>query len=359
MWQKLKDINLKAAMRVFAVLWMVILIIVMTITNIGIDKSFDWIKWLGNSMILFGITVFGLLLGESAGIDFQKNRPNGLFKMALKAYDEFRRTIDEIIIYFPLFYDWYVPQRIEHSNIEFLTRGGMHVDKARNIVKYCSAEDFEDLKTHAIEKQVGGKTIYIKKLLEKEVEPTRMVLFGEVKFKQSGSAYYLQALAESNQADIMEVGEVIRESRARRRKLNRIVRITAGVLISLGIGLLAVNEIMKGNDAQGWMNLVSRLSNLFTALLSGYLSGVDDVIKQADAIENKTEVLKIFKVSYDKHLFEIYDEEESAKREYEQYQKELEEAKKNVVEPEIVPGSVDNQLPFDPLQIEEKDDEKL
>lgn len=348
MWQKIKEINLKAAMRVFAVFWMLLLIIVMTLTNIGIDKTFDWVKWLGNSMILFGITVFGLLIGESSGIDFQKNRPNGLFRMALRAYDEFRRTIEDIIIYFPLFYDWYVPQRIQRANIDFLIRGGMKNDKAETIVQYCTAEDYFELQAHAIKKVDGEKEIYIGKLLPREIEPVRMVLYGEVKFKQSGSAYYLQALAESNQADIMEVGEVIRESRAIRRRLNRTVRIVAGLFISLGIGILAVNEVMKGNDAQGWVNLISRISNLFTALLSGYLSGVDDVIKQADAIENKTEVLKIFKVSYDKHLFEIYSGQEQAKREYEEYEKEMEEAKTNVVDPE----PVDNE----PLQIEDKTD---
>lgn len=358
MLEKLKSVNLKAAMRVFAIFWMLLLIVVMTITSVGIDKTFDWVKWLGNSMILFGITVFGLLIGESSGIDFQKNRPNGLFRMAIKAYDEFRQSIDDIIIYFPLFYDWYIPQRIDQSHVRFLTRCGMHIDKAKAIVKYCSAEDFAALKEHAIKKvDSKGNEIFIKKLLDKEVEPTRIVLFGEHEFKQSGAAYYLQALAESNQADIMEVGEYIKLERARRKRMNRIVRISGGLLISLGIGILAVNEIMKGNDAQGWVNLVSRISNLFTALLSGYLSGVDDVIKQADAIENKTHVLKIFKVSYDKHLFEVYDEQSDAKREFEKYEKEVEEAKANVIEPEVMPQDANDQLPFDPLQIEEKEPE--
>ena len=337
MWKKIKKPNFKATMRLFAILWMLVLIVVMTITHIGFDRSFDWIKWLSNSMILFGITVFGLFIGESTGVDKQKEKPDGLFKRNVDLYDKVRESIDAISLYFPIFYDWYIPQRVEKKNIEFLNEGGMNYEKASNIVKYCSYDDFFELKSHAIEKVVDGKAIHIKKLLEKEWEPVRIVLSGELKFKKSGAAYYLQALAESNRADIMEVGEVIKEKRARNRKRKRLVRIFSGLAVSLAIGILTVNEIMKGNDAQAWVDLVSRLANLFTSLLSGYLSGVSDVRDQADAIENKTDVLKMFKTSYDKHLFEIYDEEEGARREYEAYKKEMEDAKENVVDAEEGP----------------------
>ena len=333
---KIKKMNLKGTMRAFSIVWMIVLIIVMTITNIGIDKSFNWMTWVSNSMILFGVAVFGLLIGESSGIDIQKERENGLFQRTLRNYDDYRNSIDNLIIYFPLFYDWYVPQRIEKKYIQFLVEGGMHPKKAENIVKYCSMDDFLDLKSHAIEKTVNGKVIHIKKLLEKEVEPVKMVFNGDVAFKQSGAAYYLQAFAESNQADLMEVGEVIRETRAKNRRMNRAVRLVSGLIVSLALGILTVNDFMKGNDTQAWLNLVARITNLFTALLSGYLSGVSDVTKQANAIENKTDVLKMFKNAYEKKLFTMYSEEEGAKREFEQYQKEEQEAKDNVIDPEVV-----------------------
>lgn len=332
MWDKVRKTNMKSAMRFFAILWMIALITVMTVTNIAIDGTFNWIRWISNTMILFGITVFGLFIGESSGSDFQKERPNGAFQKNIKAYDLIREAVDSIVIYFPLFYDWYVPQRIEKKYIEFLTMGGMRYQKAEAIVKYCSMEDFYDLQNHAIEKDTKAGKVYIKQLLEKEVEPVKMVFNGDVKFKQSGAAYYLQATADSNQADIMEVGEYIKEKRAKNKRTNRIVRITSGIIISLALGILTVNEVMKGNDAQAWTNLVTRITNLFTALLSGYLSGVADVKEQANAIENKTDVLKMFQSAYEKKLFEIYDESEEAKKDYEKYQKEVEESKDNIVD---------------------------
>ena len=337
MVEKIKKISMKSAMRAFAILWMFVLIVMMTIANVVLDETFNWIKWLGNTLILFGITAFGLLIGESTGIDHQKEKVDGLYQRELKTYEIKRSDIDPIVVYFPLFYDWYIPTRIEAKHIEFLMLGGMHTDKARAIVRYCTIEDFADLQAHAIEKVVNGKTIHIKKLLDKEVEPVKLVLSGGVAFKQSGTAYYLQAHAESNQADIMEVGEYIKEERAKNRRTNRIVRITSGVVISLGLGILTVGDMSKGNNVQAWFNLITRIANLITALLSGYLSGVFDVKKQAEAIANKTAILKIFESSYQKHLFEIFDEEEAAKREYEEYKKEVEETKENIVDPEIEP----------------------
>ena len=65
--EKIKNINFKKFARGFAIVWMLLFIIVMTITNVGIDENFNWLKWLGNSMILFGIAVFGLFIGESIG----------------------------------------------------------------------------------------------------------------------------------------------------------------------------------------------------------------------------------------------------------------------------------------------------
>ena len=162
----------------------------MTITNVGIDKTFDWLKWLGNAMILFGISVFGLFIGESMGKDNQKekivydenkNVIGGLYQKNLKDYNLFRQTIDNIIIYFPLFYDWFVPQRLEAKKYNYLIMNDITMKKAQNIVRYCSAEDLWALKNGAIKKVVDGKEIYIDKLLEHEIEPVEEILTGKVK----------------------------------------------------------------------------------------------------------------------------------------------------------------------------------
>ena len=335
-FEKTKKLNFKKFARAFAIVWMLIFIVVMTITNVGIDKTFDWIKWLGNAMILFGITVFGLFIGESIGIDKQKEKPDGLYQKNLVNYNIFRQAIDTIIIYFPLFYDWFVPQRLESKQINFLIMNDVNMTKAHNIVKYCESDDLWELKTKAIKKEVNGQEIFINKLNPHEVVPVEEVLLGRVKLELSGSSYYLQAFAESNQKDILEMGEAYKKARKYNKTSNRAIRLVGGAFISLALGILTVNDFMRANDGQAWMNLVTRITNLFTALLSGWLGGASDVKLEANAIENKTDVLKLFKSAYDKRLFEMYDENESAKMHYEEQQKEEEKVIDDIEERDTV-----------------------
>ena len=335
--EKIKDINFKKFARGFAVVWMLLFIIVMTITNVGIDETFNWIKWLGNAMILFGITVFGLLIGESMGTDMQKEKVDGLYQKNLVEYNIFREAIDSLIIYFPLFYDWITPQRLESKQINFLIMNDVKPIKAKRIVKYCTDADMFALKSETIKKiDENGKEIFIDKLSDHEVAPVEEVLIGHIKLELSGPAYYLQAFAESSLRDMFEQGEAYKKARKYNKHSSRIIRLVSGFVISLGLGILAVNDFMNGNSAQAWMNLVTRIANLFTALFSGWLSGANDVKLEAGAIGNKTDILKLFKSAYDKHLFTLYDEDEIAKQNYERQEKEKEEAKKNVITPELV-----------------------
>lgn len=347
---RFKKMNFKKFARGFAVVWMIVFIVVMTITNVGIDKNFNLLKWLGSAMILFGITVFGLFIGESIGIDFSKEKPDGLYQNKLNAYTTFRNLIDNIIIYFPLWYDWWVPQSLERKQIEFLEANNVKPVKAKNIVKYCDSDDFWKLKSETIKKVVDGKEIFIKKLTSEEVEPVEEVLMGRVKLELSGCSYYLHAFATSNQKDIIEQGEAIKKARKYNKTSSRAIRLVGGAVISLALGILTVNDFMRAGDGQAWMNLVTRIANLFTALFSGWISGAADVKLEANAIENKTTILKMFQVAYEKKLFEAYDENEDARRSYEKQ----EEEKRKVVEDIVQRDEEIQQLENKSKQIEMK-----
>lgn len=351
-WERIKNLNFKKFSRGFAIVWMIIFIIVMTITNVGIDKHFDWVKWLGNAMILFGIAVFGLFIGESMGADYSKEKKDGLYQQKLSEYNTLRAALDNIILFFSLFYDWLVPQRLESKQINFLIMNDVNPTKAENIVKYCDASDLWNLKKETIKKEVNGQVIFIKKLNDHEIEPVEEVLNGHVKLELSGVAYYLQAFATSNQRDVLEQGEGYKKARKYNKTSNRAIRLIGGAVVSLALGILTVNEFMRGDDAQAWMNLVTRIANLFTALFSGWLSGVGDVKLEANAIENKTDVLKLFKSAYDKNLFETYDENEDARRSYEKQEAE----KEQVVEDVVARDQEIQQLENKSNQIEMKDE---
>lgn len=327
-WEKIKNVNFKKFARAFAIVWMILFIIVMTITNVGIDENFNWIKWLGSAMILFGIAVFGLFIGESMGADYHRESKTGLYQENLNAYNVFKASIEAILVHFDKFYDWLVPQRLESKQINFLIMNDINPKKAKNIVLYCDYADLWPLQQGAIKKEVNGKEIYINKLAPHELEPVKELLSGGVKLELSGVAYYLQAFAVSDERDILEKGVGYRKARKYNKTSNRAIRLVGGAVISLALGILTVNDFMNTGDAQAWTNLVTRIANLFTALFSGWLSGTGDVKLEANAIQNKTDVLKYFKSAYDKKLFEILDEDELAEKNY----KEQEKKKKEVID---------------------------
>lgn len=341
---KLKKINLKQSVKAFSLVWGLVFIVVISITNIGIDKNFDLIKWLGNSLILFGIMVFGLLIGESISIDRQKEKVDGLFQSNLSKYNEKLKSLDSIIIYFSQFYDWFMPLDLENKKVEYLIANNVNSQKAKDIVKYCDMDDYEELKKHAIIKN----GIPIGKLQNFEWEAVKEVLNGEISIKVSGASYYLDAFSLSSRKSVLEQGDVFEKQRKVYKTINRSIKIVSSVLVSITMGILTVQDFMNGNDAQAWVNLVSRVTALFTSLLSGWLGGTIDVKLQAGILGHKLNVLNLFSNAYDKKLFATYNERSKAKEEYENFIKqEPKQIENPIVEPkkEIV-----NELP----KLEEK-----
>ena len=334
---KIKKLNFKKTVRLFTLFWGLILIIVMTITNIGFDKSFDFIKWLSNALILAGIMVFGLVMGESLGLDTQKERIGGLYQNNLIEYNKLLASLNDIIVYFIQFYQWFIPIRVRNKKLEHLLGCGMLKSKAELIIDYCTIEDLRDLEQHAIKKTTdSGEEVIIRKLQAHEVEPTRQVLSGEVKLNFVKASYYLSAFGDSKTRDITEEGVYIDKEIAFSRKSTRAFKITTSLLVSLAWGILTVQEMMSGDDTQAWFNLISRITALFTSILSGWMSGANEVKLRARKIKNKIIMLTIFKNSLDKKIFIPESENELAKKEYEEYLKEQEEALKNVVVPDEV-----------------------
>lgn len=367
LFEKFRNINFKSLARVFSILWMFVFIIVMTITSIRIDENFNWLTWLGSALILFGITVYGLFVAESMAKDYGKKRIvrnekqeiiGGEYQLALKNYNTYRESIDPIIGYFDTFYNWYVPQRIENKKYTFLLLNGINNEKAKNIVKFITLDEFAQLKAEPMkfDNPNGGEPIIIRKLQESEIKPVEAVVKNLIPYELSTAPYYLQATAESTNYDIMEMGAYYKKARKENRKLSYLSRIIVGLAFSAAMSAFTVGEFVSGNNTQAWMNLVTRIGNLFTSMLSGWISGASDVHLEVLAIENKIDVLKIFKSSHELNLYEHKTEQELAKKEWEENEKRKQEAKDNVITPEIVPETPSAQLGMNVLQIEEKEE---
>lgn len=326
--------NLKNVIRVFTIVWGVVLIVLMTIANLGLVEEFNWLKWLGNSLILLGIMVFGLYMGESTGDEKAKRNPKGLYQESLSEYSAKRKEVDGVIVYFMQFFQWFLPQQLEEKKLNYLIMNNVSVTKAQNIINYCTIADYNDLCNRVVQKvDDNGNKVLIRQLQEFEKESVYEVLSGKVKLDASVPNYYLTAFGDSNTKSVLEVGKQLDRDISFNRVSNRTIKIASALAISLIWGLTEVKDFVQADNVEAWVNLISRITALFTSFFSGYLSKTVEVKLLAEKIKNKTLVLNIFKNSLDKGQFKPKTEEEIAKDEYDEYLKELEETKNNIIDP--------------------------
>lgn len=328
-------INQKAILKAFTLLWGLVLIVIMTLTDIGINKKFNFIDWLSNSLILIGIIVFGMLMGESMSSDRQKDNPNGLFKRAIKIYDQTYDLVKPNLDCFDQFYRYYIPKQMKDKQMEYLVSKGVQPIKAERIIDHCTIYDFQEMCEHIIERD-GVK---IRRLVEYEKEPVEKVLKGEIKLNPCPPSYYMSALSEPNHGYLSEQGNVIADLRKGNRKRRRITKITFTVIVSLIWGAFTFKDFLSGDDgatkAKAIANLVSRITALFTSLFSGWMSSIIDVRLQSQAIEGKTNMLLVFDESLKRKDFVVKSEKELEEEELKEYQESEKKARDSVVLPEI------------------------
>lgn len=340
MKDKLKKIDLKKIIKGFSILWFLALVTLMTVANLGLKEDFKFIDWLGNELILVGIMVFGLLMGESVGCDKQLEKVNGLYQNSLMSYNVFLDDIKGILIYFIQFFQWFMASELFDKKVNYLVMNNVEISKAKAIVKYCSIADLKDLSNHTIEKEdIEGNKVYIRPLDELQIEAAKEVLGGKILLDASNPNYYLSAFGKSNSKSVLEVGKQLDKEIKFNKTSNRILKIVISLVVSLIFSLFTTKDFMRGDDIQAWVNLVLRIAALLTSLLSGWMSSVVEVKLRAEKLINKLKVLTLFKNAMDKKVFVPLNENELAKKEYEIYLKKQEEKTKNTIIPELVNGN--------------------
>lgn len=313
--EKLKAINIKNVVRSFTLIWGVILIVIMTLVNLGFDKNFNFLNWLSNSLIIFGIIVYGLLMGESWGKDNRKHDKKGLYYTKLNEFEKLLDSLQDEICYFGQYYIWELGRENRDKKITHLLSTGMSQQKAEYIVDNLTKEDFEDIKQHPI---IINDQINIRKLEENEIEKVGEVLNGKIKVNPDSIVYFLSSYDDEseNLTQSLELGNKINKERKKNKNGRRIIKIFSSLGISLIFGALTVKELASGDNMQAWANLISRVFALFSSFLSGWLSGAIDIKLQATQLIGKIKVLNAFHNALVKKHFTPKQESELAQEEY-------------------------------------------
>lgn len=331
-----KNFNLKKAIKAFTIAVGLLLIVFMTAVNIAFDPTkLEFVDYVCNSLILVGIMVFGLVMGESVGEDRQLEKQGGLYQTNLGQYIEMRRSIEPNEIYFPQFYGWYKQVRAYAKRIDYLVDNGIEHEWAKAIVDYLEPSDLDKLTHQSIAYEKDGKKAIVKKISEEQKAIVAKLYNGDLRLNAPSYSYYLSAHSKVNRKDILEQPSVFERDIKNNKRLNRSMKIVTSLVVSFLWSTVTVKEFMDGGDAQAWLNLVSRLCAFVTSFCSGWATSVIDVKIQSQMLENKVSVLRAFNECIAKGEFKPKTYEESAREAYEKEEKEREEAIKAVVQPEI------------------------
>lgn len=322
--EKINSINIKRAIKATTLLVGLVLIIFISFFNATFDfANFKWGDWLANSAVLVGIMIFGIIIGNSTGTDIQQDKIGGLFQNNSLAYTEILKQIEPIKIYFSQFWLWYKEIKLIEKKIDYLIENQFDGRVAKIIVKNIEKEDLVlDKLLYNIanpnEKIYVKNDVKIKKLNQEQIDIVKKCF--EFTLDTYGDSYYLSLYDDGNEkVNEAEIGKKINQKIMRDKRNAFILKITSSLIVSIAWGALTIYELASGDsEAQkrAWMNLLSRVSALFTSYLSGFSTSVVNVRDKARAIENKTDILKYFKCAYDSKEFIPETYEQMIEREF-------------------------------------------
>ena len=335
--EKLKSMNIKKMIKIATIVVGFVLIVFLSFFSATFDfVNFNWGEWGANASILVGIMIFGILMGRSIATDNQKEKPNGRFQNACGDYELIRAEIETIKYYFSQFWLWFKNRKLIEKKIDFLIEKEFDTKVATIIVHSIKKEDLE-LGKLLYDETKPNETIFVKgkiklkKLKMDQIEIVKQMF--EVKLDTFGESYYLSLFDDGDTiTNEAEKGKAIAKKIARDKRNGLIMQICSSLTVSIVWSAITIKEFAESGDAsatqKAWMNLLSRISALITSFVSGYSMGVVNVRDQANAIENKTSILKSFKQCTDNKIFVPETYEEMIEREL----KEQEEKEREMLE---------------------------
>ena len=318
----LKNIDGKKLIKLATFGFGILFIVVVSVVDAGIDPSkFDFFSWLSSTLILVGIMIYGLIMGESIGGDRQRENPNGLYQKNLSMYNALNKELEPIKNYFAQFYFIIVKRQIRAKKIDYLKSHGVDYEWCEIIVDKLALKDIWELKKEeGLLLKVDDEEIVIPYQTPEQIEAIEFVLSGKVIIKEPKPTYYLNAFDTINATYELEEPKHLDSEIKINKTLNRTFKILLSILISVFWAMLTVKDFMGGDDpiarATAWNNLVSRIMALFTSFASGWSSSVIDTKLRARKLKGKYDMLNRYKYAYESKEFVPMSKKELAKKTY-------------------------------------------
>lgn len=332
-----RKVNPKKAMYAFNIIFIVALVTIMTYANdLIIDPTHvNWWEWLTRTLILVGIQIPSIILGELMSADRHKEDAEGVYQKALKRMRANLSAIKDTKIYFSQFFFWFKNRENFNVKCDYLMSHEFGGLEAVYIVRYVTREDLIPLSKGPIRKTDGkGREITIRSIPEYKMPYVEQVVSGKLDIADNSYSYYLSAdSGKGSSMSILQEGSRISKERTKLRTRNRALKIATFLLFSVVWAMVAVDTGSDIGATQTWLNLVSRLASMVAGLLSGWLTSIIDVKLAARELDVKSEVLEEFQSDLSKGIFKPKSYEELAREEQMEFERKEEEAINAVVTP--------------------------
>ena len=287
-----KKTNLKYLLKSFSLVIGAVLIILCSVVNIGFDpKNFNFYKWLVNSILIIGISIFGLAIGESMSLDKQRERVGGIYQTKIKEFDVAHKKIEPIVDSL----DDYLLQlqgvEQEREEIKLLRSVGIrHAEIVRDLTK----EQIDNLHVDAF----NYKGVDLRKLSDDQHTVALSVIQGIVKVDSIDSSYLTNPNNDVMEGSVLNRGKFIDKRIFRTKWGTRAFKIISSLAVGLVWGAFTVQDFMDVSSAQAWTNLVSRVFALVSSFTAGWGSAVVQNKMEADKLDYKVMLLTFFFNAY-------------------------------------------------------------
>lgn len=323
---------------VLTLFFVIILTTVMSLLSVGWDiTKISWNTYIVNLTFLIFLGIFGLFYGEKTGRTFFKSYIIGAYQRVKRKFKEIK---DKIInkSYTDALPD-YLIYRYKKDYENECKKMLVSVKVFDTRVLDLPENEFLELQHNPITSERFKNDEYpcFDKLSEKQFELVKKVREGTVELDYiDDHNFYL--MNDTNGSGEKLVRRII-NSEKRKRKIELRQRSSKLLLIVLFSAVFAgvfVDTLTGQSASQTWMNLFSRMTTLLTSVVAGFntarlLNNID-----IEILEYKTSYLQVFYASLENKTYIPSDYKEIAKKHYEEYKKEQEESKKNIVEPEVL-----------------------
>lgn len=324
--------------------------------NLIFDPAhFNLTKW-GNAAVFSGSISLGMMvLGFIAINENLKSKPaenNGKFQKRLTAFNDMVITLHKTgrLIFFDQFIAWYVVRQVREKKITYLTKHGMPLMDAEIIVDYAYSTDIEKISglkegqkpvgrsgEDIIRKLKDGTEILIPAIKDTMAAYVNEVLTGVITVEPETASYYTSA-DKNKKGNLvsLERPQETEKDRVKSMKVSFISKIAIGLVYTTLLALLTVDLATGAGTAESVWNLIYRLVAATLGFIAGGFAGSTNVKFLYKWIGEKMRVIDEYNEYLDLGEFVPKTYNETAVERIKAIHEKEEEAKANVVEPEMV-----------------------